>query len=501
MAAIVSLAACGDGGAARAPASARAAALSIDYVPGNPTCQDRGFAYGFKIDPPTSDTFHIDPFNTVTVTINGPFVTWSSTLGMDAVIVKGGPNANVYVYQPNPTDPEGLQGQGLSAPINPNNGQPYGLSHIDFCFDYEVQVAIDGDPQYDRTFPWTLEKVALGPTELTLAVGETYTMPYRVTAKPGTPALSNFGAECVVNVRNPAPVAATVTGVAMNGLPCQLDAAHPGRLLCGAGMTFAPLTLAPGTQVTYEYYADFPGADPTTQIAMTAEIATAGPVGPGASSYLIDFATANVTQIDRCANVSDDRVGALPQVCAGAAPPAEYALQIGPYAICGSSSTFVNTASFETVDQHLTGSASAPIAINVPACEAGCTLTPGYWKTHSAAGPAPYDDTWALIGPAEERTPFKLSGLTYRQALWTPPAGNAYFILAHGFIAAQLNGLDGASLTDVKAVLDSANAALDLYGPADLVAKKSAIRTQFLLWAGALDAFNSGQTGPGHCSE
>ena len=28
----------------------------------------------------------------------------------------------------------------------------------------------------------------------------------------------------------------------------------------------------------------------------------------------------------------------------------------------------------------------------------GCTLTQGYWKTHSKYGPAPYDSTWALIG-------------------------------------------------------------------------------------------------------
>ncbi|MFJ8588896.1 hypothetical protein ACIRD2_30165 [Streptomyces sp. NPDC093595] len=45
------------------------------------------------------------------------------------VIVKGGPNANVYDYRPT-----GIQAdENLHAPINPNNGQFYGLSHIDFC--------------------------------------------------------------------------------------------------------------------------------------------------------------------------------------------------------------------------------------------------------------------------------------------------------------------------------------------------------------------------------
>jgi hypothetical protein len=81
------------------------------------------------------------------------------------------------------------------------------------------------------------------------------------------------------------------------------------------------------------------------------------------------------------------------------------------------------------------------IDINVP-CGGGCTLTPGYWKTHSSYGPAPYDDTWAQIG---EDTIFFLSGQSYYDVLWTNPEGNAYYILAHAYIAAQLNLLNGAS--------------------------------------------------------
>ena len=46
----------------------------------------------------------------------------------------------------------------------------------------------------------------------------------------------------------------------------------------------------------------------------------------------------------------------------------------------------------------------------------GCTLTPGYWKTHSKYGPAPYDATWALYG---EDNIFFLSGLSNYEVLWT----------------------------------------------------------------------------------
>jgi hypothetical protein len=47
-----------------------------------------------------------------------------------AVIVKGGPNANVYRY------PGGDFSDGsLSTPLNPKNGKPYGPGSVTFCFD------------------------------------------------------------------------------------------------------------------------------------------------------------------------------------------------------------------------------------------------------------------------------------------------------------------------------------------------------------------------------
>ena len=74
--------------------------VALDPTPNGP---DLGYDFGFKID-------NIDgPFNGVysdgvlTVTITNSTNTtfsWSSSIGVDAVIVKGGPNANVYVYDP-----------------------------------------------------------------------------------------------------------------------------------------------------------------------------------------------------------------------------------------------------------------------------------------------------------------------------------------------------------------------------------------------------------------
>jgi len=149
--------------------------------------------------------------------------------------------------------------------------------------------------------------------------------------------------------------------------------------------------------------------------------------------------------------------------------------------------------------------ASASVTVHVP-CEGGCTLTPGYWKTHSQYGPAPYDDTWAALSAGTD-TPFFLSEQTYYEVLWTAPAGgNAYYILAHAYIAAQLNRLNGASMPeDVLAALNAATALFEAYTPDAVAEFKGRTgreeRQEFIRLAEILDAYNNGLIGPGHCSE
>jgi hypothetical protein len=117
---------------------AKASSITPVFVPDNPSATSLGYDFGFKIDPPNSGTYTFpDGINLVTITLNGKCFDWTSTLGIDAVIVKGGPNANLYVYNP----PALSYGDvGLSAPINPNNGKPYGISHIEFAWNETTPV-------------------------------------------------------------------------------------------------------------------------------------------------------------------------------------------------------------------------------------------------------------------------------------------------------------------------------------------------------------------------
>ncbi len=119
----------------------------------------------------------------------------------------------------------------------------------------------------------------------------------------------------------------------------------------------------------------------------------------------------------------------------------------------------------------------------------GCTLTQGYWKNH--------EESWAVSS-------LTLGGVSYGQSelldlLRTPPAGgDVSLILSHQLIAAMLNVASGAAFSGSG--IDDANAWLaanadgdgrlpfGVHGDADATALAS-----------ALDDFNNGLTGPGHC--
>ncbi|MDY0109848.1 MAG: DNRLRE domain-containing protein [Candidatus Krumholzibacteria bacterium] len=131
----------------------------------------------------------------------------------------------------------------------------------------------------------------------------------------------------------------------------------------------------------------------------------------------------------------------------------------------------------------------------------GCTRTQGYWKTHSEFGPAPYDAVWAML-PDGASTPFFLSGQTYHQVMWTPPAGgNAYYMLAHQYIAAQLNGLAGSDFTAAQTAFDAATELFNTRTPAQVAALRGAARAQVVALAQTLDDYNNGLIGPGHCDD
>jgi hypothetical protein len=105
------------------------------------------------------------------------------------------------------------------------------------------------------------------------------------------------------------------------------------------------------------------------------------------------------------------------------------------------------------------------------------------------------------LGPLEEDTLFFKSGKTWYQVFLTPPAGNAFYNLAHQYMAAKLNILNGASAPQsVTDAIAAAEALFNAQGVNDTTLSKAEQKTALSL-ASTLDKYNNGLIGPGHCSE
>jgi hypothetical protein len=102
------------------------------FVAGNPSCADLGYKNEFKVDPPRAGNFNLPNGGQVSVVIasNGSISFHATGVAFQAVIVKGGPNANVYYY-----DSPVIGGGPLNTPFNPSSNTNYGLSHYSFCYN------------------------------------------------------------------------------------------------------------------------------------------------------------------------------------------------------------------------------------------------------------------------------------------------------------------------------------------------------------------------------
>jgi hypothetical protein len=123
-------------------AGTAAAGDQPQHVDGNPRCPDG--TTGLKIEPVKSGVY-TDGALRVTLDVNASAktVSFSSNLGLDKVIVKGGPAANIYSYG------KGTRGTGLHAPVNASGGWA-GLSHVDFCYGGRVEQPPTDEPPTEQ---------------------------------------------------------------------------------------------------------------------------------------------------------------------------------------------------------------------------------------------------------------------------------------------------------------------------------------------------------------
>lgn len=478
---VLVLAACSDGrpNLPSAPTQLRpnpiSAASSVTpyVVAGDPTCAQINTSWKeLKIDPPTPGTYQSSDalLQADLASTDGIHFDWTALVPPAAVLLPGVSSTNVYAYTPPTKSDNGLQSPSAAAP-----------SHISFCYDediailYGLQINQTAFAIFKRTWSWQIGKGA-DQSSLTLPVGQQILVNYTVDASA-----SNVDTDQHVygDVFVSFPLPEPQVGLSVT---------------VSSDLEEKVLSCSVNSECHYYLKVSSNSAGTVSGIvrASSGDDVVEFPISASA-----DFSIGERDEIDETIDVTDDIYGYLGTAFAQVGQTYSiftYSSNIGPYATCGNY-TITNTASFVSQDAGKTGSASWTININVP-CATECALGSGYWKTHSRFGPAPYDDAWALLG---EDTPFFLSGKSYYQVLWTPPAGgNAYYILAHPYITAKLNILNGADPAPVQAAMASATALFNAYSPGANLSRS--VRAQFIRLAAELESNNKGGGSPGHCS-
>lgn len=122
-----------------------------------------------------------------------------------------------------------------------------------------------------------------------------------------------------------------------------------------------------------------------------------------------------------------------------------------------------------------------------PILAGDCTLTQGYWKNHPAAWPV----NSLELG---QRTYSKAEALSI---LGRPVQGNGLLSLSHQLIASKLNVVSGATNAVASAIADADALIGSKVVPPVGTDSVSTASTASLVQA--LDDYNTGKTGPGHC--
>jgi hypothetical protein len=483
-------------------------------------CTSTGYARGFKIVNTLDGSYtgetvtSTDGYLTVVVTVTyntsgapatrGPSIAFTANRKVDGVVVHGGggQNVNNYNYGPNGI----LSDSDVTTPIN-SSGSHANISNIAFCYNYRPDVSKTASTSYQRDWSWTLSKTVDNATAL-LQKDQEFTANYTVTVGASS-AESNFAVGGNIVIGNASPEVMTIASVA--------DAIAGAVVTCPSA---APFTIAASGSVTCSYTAALASKTNGTNVA---NVATDGAGFAGASASAAYSFGDPTTENNPCVAVSDVSSTTLNgQPLSGpttanlngnlcrAGQTFNYSLQVGLRSLCGEYITS-NTASLAGGS---TASASATVTVNVTGCSnqticdidptdptcnqenpPACTLSQGYWKTHSTSGPARHS-RWSTQDDL-----FLSTGKTWLQVWRTAPAGNAWYSVAHQYMGAMLNqsiGLAVPTAAAAQAITD-AEAFFALFSgsiPSKLTGPQ---KTEAARIAAILENWNAGPAT--HCSE
>jgi hypothetical protein len=359
------------------------------------------------------------------------------------------------------------------------------------------------------TYNWSLTK-SVSPDSLTLARGESGVVTYTITATRQqvgeTDIFGVRGTICVTNTGKVKTQGLAITDVVEYKKPPAVTDFTP--FLTVTVDVSEKSELRPGESHCYDYEIPFTPLEGVTQYRNHAIVTITNHSGQPKSwpepkaGFSLPKEPTETVEVDESASVSDEEHCPTGFTCVPSATgpwtfhdsdSVSFHTTITNKSVCDATAELRNVATLTEGDTHETRTAEAVVRLTAPPCpvpppSVGCVLTQGFWKTHPNAWPEGYSPS----------ATFFLSGKTWLEVLWTAPRGDAYYILAHQYIAAVLNVANGATPpAEVSAVIDAATAWFGRYGPG--VPASSPEGQTLIHWAEVLTAFNEGMMGVPHC--
>ena len=341
-----------------------------------------------------------------------------------------------------------------------------------------------------------------------------YTFDVTRSVKSRTALAGARGSVCVVNTGD----------AATNGLAVNVAIQGAGTSLTRAVNVAAKPVLQAGERYCYPYEIPFAAtAGSSYQSSATTTIANAaGQIGAAQTSFAIPTTQSAVARDEKavlhegleqsCANIFPSLICiALPITDLTFTQSGHYDLpwtvDMYNYRVCGEDLPFTNVATLTESGPYAAGerpethSSQATIVFHTGKCapkpaNPGCTYTQGYWKNHAWPAHPRFAPRTLATWPDDNDWKFFDTTAEWPDVLNIQPRGDAYYILAHQYIAAILNQQNGAYVPDgVRAVLLSAYQ----YFSSSPAVRATYDRNTLTTWANLLDRYNPGQLGVPHC--